>query len=80
MKLSLIVPMYNEISIIENTVHVYADYLGKTFSDWELIFVDDGSNDGSAAAVEAVHAPNTRVIWCFKTSNAESNSSHVASV
>ncbi|MBQ2203673.1 MAG: glycosyltransferase, partial [Oscillospiraceae bacterium] len=62
MKLSLIVPMYNEISIIEHTVHVYADYLGKTFSDWELIFVDDGSVDGSAAAVEAVHAPNTRVI------------------
>ncbi|MBQ2597496.1 MAG: glycosyltransferase [Oscillospiraceae bacterium] len=62
MKLSLIVPMYNEISIIENTVKVYNDYLSEHFPDYELIFVDDGSVDGCGAAVEKLNAPNTRVI------------------
>lgn len=62
MKVSLIVPMYNELSIIENTVQVYHDYLSEKYPDFELIFVDDGSTDGCAEAVEKMNATNTRVI------------------
>ena len=62
MKFSLIVPMYNESSIIENTARVYAEYLAAHFDDYELIFVDDGSADDCAARVEALKLPGTRVI------------------
>ena len=62
MRLSLIVPMYNEAAIIEATAKTYADYLSATFADWELIFVDDGSADDCGARVEALGLPNTRVI------------------
>ena len=62
MKFSLIVPMYNEAAIIENTARVYSAYLGETFADFELIFVDDGSTDDCAARVEALDLPNTRVV------------------
>ena len=62
MKLSLIVPMYNESSIIESSARTYSEYLSGTFSDYELIFVDDGSTDGSAGLVEALGLPNTRVV------------------
>ena len=62
MKLSLIVPMYNEAAIIEATAKTYTDYLAASFEDWELIFVDDGSADDCAAKVEALALPNTRVL------------------
>lgn len=62
MKLSLIVPMYNESAIIENTAHVYSDYLSAHFPAHELIFVDDGSTDDCAARVEALGLPATRVL------------------
>ena len=62
MKLSLIVPMYNEAAIIEDTAKTYADYLSATFADWELLFVDDGSADDCGARVEALGLPNTRVL------------------
>ena len=62
MKLSLIVPMYNEAAIIEATAHTYHEYLSAHFPDHELIFVDDGSADDCGAKVEALALPKTRVI------------------
>ena len=62
MRLSLIVPMYNEAAVIEATAKTYTDYLSSTFEDWELIFVDDGSADDCGARVDALGLPNTRVI------------------
>ena len=62
MKLSLIVPMYNEAGIIENTAKVFSEYLASHFEAYELIFVDDGSTDDCAARVEALDLANTRVL------------------
>ena len=62
MNFSLIVPMYNEASIIESSAKVYSDYLSEKLDSYELLFVDDGSGDDSAARVEALGLPNTRVI------------------
>ena len=42
MKISLIIPMYNESSIIDGAIGTFYGYMKETFSDWELIFVDDG--------------------------------------
>lgn len=51
MKLSLVIPMYNESSIIHEAIGTFSGYLRENFSDYELIFVDDGSTDGCGDAV-----------------------------
>ncbi len=62
MKISLIVPMYNEAAIIEATARTYYEYLSSRFEDFELLFVDDGSTDGCGARAEALGLPHARVI------------------
>ena len=61
MKISLIIPMYNESSIIEDTAKKLYKYMEETFEDYEVIFVDDGSRDGSAEIVSALGLPKVRV-------------------
>ena len=61
MKISLIIPMYNESGIIEDTAKKIYKYMEETFEDYEVIFVDDGSRDGSAEIVSALGLPNVRV-------------------
>lgn len=62
MKLSLVVPMYNEASIICDTARTLTDYLQKHFDDYELLFVDDGSTDGSALMVKKLRLPKVQVL------------------
>ena len=59
MKVSLCIPMYNESSIINNTLKVVFDYMEATFDDYEVLFSDDGSTDNCRKAVEAF--PNERI-------------------
>ena len=51
MKISVIIPMYNESSIINDSLDQFHSYMVKTFDDFELIFVDDGSKDDCSAPV-----------------------------
>ena len=69
MKVSLIIPMYNESSIIEEAVRTFSEYMKKTFKDFELIFVDDGSTDGCGDVVEAAHEKDARIRLCRYTPN-----------
>jgi dolichyl-phosphate beta-glucosyltransferase len=62
MKISLIIPMYNESSIINEAIETFGGYMEKTFEDWELIFVDDGSSDGCADAVKAIENGRIKLI------------------
>ena len=61
MKISLVIPMYNESSIIKDTALTVSEYMQKHFEDYEVIFVDDGSKDASAAIVQELSLPNVRV-------------------
>jgi dolichyl-phosphate beta-glucosyltransferase len=61
-KISLIIPMYNEESIIDEAIAVFSRYMKENFADWELIFVDDGSADGCGEAVRAVCNDNIKLI------------------
>ena len=61
MKITLIIPMYNESSIINDAVNTFYTYMKEHFEDWELIFVDDGSADNCGDTVKAKSAEDPRV-------------------
>lgn len=63
MKISLCVPMYNESSIIADTARTLYEYMTKHFGDdFEIIFGDDGSKDGSGKIVNDLNLPNVKVV------------------
>lgn len=49
MKISVIVPIYNVEEYLEECLD---SVVAQTFSDWEMILVDDGSTDGSGEIAE----------------------------
>ena len=54
--LSIIVPAYNEAARLGTTLGTILDYLNETVEDAELIVVDDGSQDETAAVAEKAFA------------------------
>ena len=63
MRISLCIPMYNESSIIAKTAKELSAYMGEHFGDdYEIIFSDDGSVDGSAEIVKGLNLKNVRVV------------------
>ena len=62
MKVSLVIPMYNEESIIAATLGTVSEYMRANFTDWEVVFSDDGSTDGCLAAVNAFPDEHIRAV------------------
>ncbi|MBX7223514.1 MAG: glycosyltransferase family 2 protein [Blastocatellia bacterium] len=54
--LSLVIPAYNEAARITDTLRTIAEYLGQQTDTCEVLVVDDGSQDDTAAIVTA-HQP-----------------------
>ena len=50
-RLSLIIPAYNEAGRIGNTLHDCLDYFARQDYDFEIIVVDDGSKDATGDVV-----------------------------
>jgi glycosyltransferase involved in cell wall biosynthesis len=59
--LSIVVPVYNERATLEPLVEECRAVLEPLAIAWELIFVDDGSIDGSFAAIAELHGRDARV-------------------
>jgi len=55
---SIVIPTYNRARLIERTLH---SCLCQSFLDFEIIVVDDGSTDDTAAVVEQVALQDPRV-------------------
>jgi glycosyltransferase involved in cell wall biosynthesis len=49
MKISVFIPTYNEEKILFNNITKINTFLSKHFDDYELIIVDDNSNDGTSS-------------------------------
>ena len=54
-----IIPTYNRAHCLRRAVD---SVLGQTFSDFELIVVDDGSTDGTMALLESIDDPRLRIL------------------
>lgn len=59
--LSVIIPAYNEQENIKNTAAVIAEILTAVEIAYEIIFVDDGSADGTWAEINAARGNNENV-------------------
>ena len=62
MKISLIIPMYNESSIIADTAKTLSEYMSKNFESYEILFSNDGSKDNCADIVRELDLPCVRVV------------------
>ena len=59
MKFSVVIPLYNKAECIKQTID---SVLAQTVTDFEIVIVDDGSTDESAAIVRNIHDSRIRLI------------------
>ena len=60
MRLSVIVPCYNEEAVLDRLLVVLAQELGAITSDYEVILVDDGSRDSTLLMLRAAAQKDSR--------------------
>lgn len=63
LSLSVVIPAYNEAHRLPATIETVAGYLAGRCREWEIVVVDDGSTDGTAALL-AARADGERLIVC----------------
>jgi dolichyl-phosphate beta-glucosyltransferase len=61
MKISVVVPAYNEANRIPPTLDRIVRYMHERHPDYEVLVVDDGSSDGTGALVRRQFESNPRV-------------------
>lgn len=72
-KVSVIIPTYNRGKFLGAAIH---SVLAQTFSDFEIIVVDDGSTDDSAAIIKEIH--DDRLIYIYQDNQGRSNARNFA--
>lgn len=75
-KISIIIPIYNTEKYLEKCI---GSVLNQTYTNLEIILVDDGSTDGSRSIIESYVEKDTRVQAIFK-SNGGQNSARKAGI
>lgn len=58
-RVSVLITTYNAASFIRETI---ASVLGQTFTDFELVVVDDGSTDATVAILASIEDPRLRIL------------------
>ena len=64
---SIVIPSYNRSVYISKTIE---SVINQTFSDWELIVVDDGSTDNTKEIIQAIIQNDNRIKYRYQN-NAE---------
>ncbi len=65
--ISVILPLYNKALYVEKAIQ---SVFAQTYTDWELIIIDDGSTDNSVSVVEAMlHDGSLKNVHVIKQSN-----------
>jgi teichuronic acid biosynthesis glycosyltransferase TuaG len=66
-KVSIITPMYNDASFISDSIK---SVLSQTYTNWEMIIVDDCSTDEGVDVVQSFHDPRILLIRLSKNNGA----------
>ena len=61
--ISIIVPVYNSQTVLERCVE---SIIRQSFSDWELLLVNDGSTDSSADICDYYASKDSRIRSFYK--------------
>ncbi|HLQ77511.1 MAG TPA: dolichyl-phosphate beta-glucosyltransferase [Terriglobia bacterium] len=61
-KLSIVIPAFNEAARIRDSLHRIAEYLKSVPFDTEILVIDDGSTDDTAAIVERLEIRGLRLL------------------
>lgn len=69
-KISVIVPVYNSIDCLERCVK---SICAQTYTDLEIILVDDGSTDGTDRLCELLALQDDRIVTCHKKNGGASS-------
>lgn len=59
-RVSVIMPVYNNAQYVQGAIH---SILVQTYTDFELIVIDDGSTDGSAYLISQITDPRVRKVY-----------------
>jgi glycosyltransferase involved in cell wall biosynthesis len=59
--ISLVIPVFNEQEIIEETITIFTEKLSLLFNDFEIIVVNDGSFDRTAEILNRISAYNSKI-------------------
>ncbi len=62
-KISIIIPTYNRANLIKNTI---MGVINQTYTDWELLVVDDGSTDNTREIVEELIEKDNRIKYFYE--------------
>jgi len=65
-KLSIVLPAYNEEKIIENTLNEILRYLNNKKYSWEVVVADDGSKDKTSQIVKKFSDRGVRLVRLLK--------------
>src|ERR1700681_1163681 len=62
--ISIIIPALNEETVVEGVVRDISQQVAASFTDYEIILIDDGSNDKTGEIMDrlATELPNVRAI------------------
>src|SRR5260370_33198355 len=61
MDISLVIPIYNEAEGLPDLNRAVSETLDRLLQSTEIVFVDDGSKDGSASVLDELAASDPRV-------------------
>jgi glycosyltransferase involved in cell wall biosynthesis len=68
MKISVVVPLYNEEESLPHLLPAISDVLGKTEHSYEVVLVDDGSVDNSFQVCTRLRSENPNIVRVYRLS------------